>query len=135
EVVERRVVVHVLRVTDEAVVRDDRNLRVGGGLEDARERRAVDRGDDQGLCTLGDHVLDLADLRGDVVLCVLQVDGEALLLERRLEGVAVSDPALRGLRGHRDADEAAFAATGSAVTGGRASREAYDHGTSSNERE
>ena len=57
--------------------------------EHLRERGAVDRGDDQRLGALGDHVLDLRDLGGDVVLCVLQVDGVTLVLERRLDGVAV----------------------------------------------
>ena len=58
---------------------------------------------------LGDHVLDLRDLGGDVVFRVLQVDGEALALERGLDGVAVLDPALRALGRHRDADQAAVA--------------------------
>ena len=78
EVVERRVVVDVLLLADQAVVGDDGDVGIRGGLEDLRERRAVDRGDDQGLGALGDHVLDLRDLGGDVVLGVLEVDGEAL---------------------------------------------------------
>ena len=77
-VVERRVVVDVLGVADQAVVGDDGDVAVLGVLQHARERGAVDRGDDQGLGALGDHVLDLGDLGGDVVLGVLQVDLEAL---------------------------------------------------------
>ena len=124
-VVERRVVVDVLRVADEAVVGDDGDVGVGRILQHLRQRGAVDRSDDQGFSALGDHVLDLRDLRGDVVLCVLQVDGEALVLELRLDGVAVLDPALGALRGHRDADEAAvaFAPAAAGVAGARGERE------------
>ncbi len=97
-VVERDVEVDVLAVADEAVVRDDRDLRVGGGLQLVGERRAVDRGDDQELLALGDHLVDLLLLGRDVVARVLQVDLVAGLLQALLDGLAVSDPALGGLR-------------------------------------
>ena len=53
---------------------------------------------------LGDHLVDLLGLGRDVVARVLQVDLVALVLQLGLDGVAVGDPALRGLGRHRDAD-------------------------------
>ena len=53
---------------------------------------------------LGDHLVDLLLLGRDVVAGELQVDLVAGLLQALLDGVAVGDPALGGLRRHRDAD-------------------------------
>ena len=52
-----------------------------GRLQRVGEGGAVDRGDDQELRSLGDHVLDLGDLGRDVVLGVLEVDLVAGCLE------------------------------------------------------
>ena len=125
EVVERRVVVDGVGVADQAVVGDDRDVLVSLAVcEHVAERRAVDRGDDEHLGALGDHVLDLGDLGRDVVLGVLQVDLVAGGLELLLDVVAVGDPALRRLRGHGDADGALVAAAAGAAVVAAASREA-----------
>src|SRR5690606_28006014 len=84
----------------------------------AAQRGAVDRGDDERLGALVDHRVDLLLLGRDVVARELQVDLVPGLLETRLHGVAVGDPALVGLGRHRDADQAALfavAATGAAT--------------------
>ena len=91
-------------------------LRVGGGLQLAAERGAVDRGDDQGVGALGDHLVDLLGLGGDVVARVLQLDLVALVLQLLLDGVAVGDPALRGLGRHRDADRQVLRVGATAAT-------------------
>ena len=78
EVVEADVEVDVLAVADEPVVGDDRDAGVGGGLQLAAERGAVDGGDDQGVGALGDHLVDLLRLGRDVVARELQVDAVAL---------------------------------------------------------
>jgi hypothetical protein len=75
-------------------------------LENVRKRRAVDRGDDEDLGALGDHVLDLRELVRDVVVGILQVGLVTGGLELLDDVVAVVDPAGRGLRRHGDADQA-----------------------------
>jgi hypothetical protein len=77
---------------------------VGRGLQLSCEGRAVDRGDDEKVGAVGDHLVDLLRLRGDVVACVLQVDRVAVGLEASLHCVAVGNPPLRGLSGHRHAN-------------------------------
>ena len=56
-------------------------LCVGRGLQLAAQRGAVDRGDDQDVGALGDHLVDLLGLGRDVVARVLQVDLVALVLQ------------------------------------------------------
>ena len=78
-VVEADVEVDVLAVADQPVVGDDRDLRVGGGLQlrwTARCRRSAAMISSVGA--LGDHLVDLLRLGGDVVAGVLQVDLVAL---------------------------------------------------------
>ena len=75
--------------------------------------------------------LDLRDLHGDVVLGVLQVDLEALSFELLLDGVAVVDPALGGLRGHGNADESAVAGALAGVSAAGACCQGDDHGSGS----
>src|SRR6185312_3001514 len=104
-VVEGRVVVDVLVAVDQAVIRDDLDAGLGGVVELVAQRGSIDRRDDQDLGALGDHVADLLHLLGDLVVTVLEVDLVAELLEVGLDGVAVLDPTLGGLRRHRDADE------------------------------
>ena len=115
EVVEGRVVVDRVGLPDQTVVGDDLDVLALGGLEHVTERGAVDRGDDEDVHALGDHVLHLGDLGRDVVLGVLEVDLVAGVLELRLDVVAVGDPALRRLGRHGDTDapgvSAAFAAS------------------------
>src|SRR5690606_4869731 len=98
----------VLGVADQPVVGDDRDVVVGRVLQLGGDRGAVDRGDDQQARALGDLVVDLVGLGGDVVLCVLEVDLVAEFLELLLEVVAVVDPALGRAGRHRDADEGAL---------------------------
>ena len=76
-----------------------------GLLEHVREDRSVDGGDDEDLAALRDHVLQLLDLRIDVVVGVLEVDLVALGLEEGLHVGAVLVPALQRLRGHGHTDE------------------------------
>jgi hypothetical protein len=103
-VVEADVEVHVLAAADQPVVGDHRDLLVGRRLQLAAECRAVDRGDDQHVGALGDHLVDLLGLGRDVVVRVLQIDLVALRLELLLHRLAVGDPALGGLRRHRHTD-------------------------------
>ena len=86
----------MLAVADQPVVGDDRDVARRGHLERVRQRRAVDRGDDERVDALDDHVLDLRELVGDVVLGVLQVGVVAGRLELLDHRVAVRDPARRG---------------------------------------
>ncbi|OPZ69836.1 MAG: hypothetical protein BWY81_00248 [Firmicutes bacterium ADurb.Bin467] len=104
--VERREVVDVRCVHEQAVVRDDDDAQLLRVLEHVREGRSVDRGDDERVDALRQHVLDLRDLRVNVVLGVLQVALVAQRLEAGLQVVAVVNPAFAGPRGHRDADPA-----------------------------
>ena len=106
EVVEGGVVVDIAAVADQAVIGDDLDALVGSLLKHRGQRGAVDRGDHQHLGVLGDHILDLRELVRDVVFGILQVDGVALFFERRLQAVAVADPAQGGLGWHGDADQA-----------------------------
>jgi hypothetical protein len=106
EVVERGVVVDVLRALDEAVVGDDLDALVGRLLQHVGQRGAVDRRDHQHLVALGDHVLDLRELVRDVVVGVLQVGLVALGLQHLDHVVAVGDPACGRLGRHRDPDRA-----------------------------
>ena len=71
EVVEGDVEVNVFIITNEAVVSDDRDVLCPGGVELARESRAVDGGDDQHGGPIGDHLVDLLGLGGDVIVCEL----------------------------------------------------------------
>jgi hypothetical protein len=50
-------------------------------LQHVGQRRAVDGGDHQDLGALGDHVLDLGELVGNVVFGVLQIGRVAGFLE------------------------------------------------------
>ncbi len=106
EIVEGRVIVDVGRTDDQAVIGNDLDAGVGGLLQRVRERRAVDGGDHQRLLLLGDHVLDLRELVGNVVVGVLQVGLVALGLQHLDHVVAVGDPARRGFGRHGDADGA-----------------------------
>ena len=133
-VVEGGVVGNGVGVHDQAVIGDDgdaRFLRLG---QNGAEGVAVDGGDDQDLAAVGDHVLDLGDLGGDVIGAELQVDGVARGLELGLHVLAVLVPALQILGGHRNADQAAVAGRslglGGGVCGSRllaAGRECEDH--------
>ena len=60
-----------------AVDIDERHAGVGGGLGDRRGGRRVDRIDDDGVDAVGDEVLNLAQLFGDVVLGVLDLKRDA----------------------------------------------------------
>ncbi|CCV03145.1 hypothetical protein MESS2_1030002 [Mesorhizobium metallidurans STM 2683] len=106
EIVEGGIVVDIGRLLDQAVISDDDDTGVSGLLQRVRHGGAVDRGDDQRLRALGDFVFQLAELVRNVVLRVLQVDRVAERLELGLDGVAVIDPALRGLGRHQHADQA-----------------------------
>ena len=106
EIVEGRVIIDVGRAADQAVVGDHLDAGVGGLLQRVRQRGAVDRGDHQDLLLLGDHVLDLRELVGNVVVGILQVGLVALGLQHLDHVVAVGDPARRGLGRHGDADRA-----------------------------
>ena len=81
-----------------------RSVRVARVVELARQRGAVDRGDNEEVDPLGDHIVDLIGLRGDVVLRELEVDPVSEVLQLRLDVIAVLDPALGGLGRHGDAD-------------------------------
>ena len=104
-VVESDVEVDVLVVPDQAVVGDHRDVGCCGGVQLAGQCGAVDRGDDQQVGSAGDHLVDLAGLRGDVVVGELQVHVVAGLLQTGLHGLTVGDPAFRGLGRHRHTDE------------------------------
>ena len=108
EVVERDVEVDVLAVANQPVVGDDRNVLVGRGLQLRAQRRTVDGRDDQRVCALGDHLIDLLRLSRDVIVRELQVDLVAGLLQLFLDRVAVGDPPFRGLGRHRHADQQIF---------------------------
>jgi len=103
-VVEGDVEVDVLVVADQAIVGDHRDVRGAGGVQLAGQCGAVDRGDDQDVRTVGDHLVDLLGLGRDVIVGELQVDLVAGRFQAFLHCVAVSDPALGGLGRHRDAD-------------------------------
>ena len=60
-----------------AVDVDERHAGVGGGLGDGGGRRGVDRVDDDRVDAVGDEVLHLAQLLGDVVLGVLDLQRDA----------------------------------------------------------
>src|SRR5690606_34945347 len=103
-VVEGDVEVDVLGAVDQTIVGDHRNPLVRGVGELGGEGGAVDGGHDEDVGTVGDHLVELLLLTRNVVIRVLQIDLVTGLLQLRLHGVAVGDPPLRGLRGHRNAD-------------------------------
>ena len=78
EIVEGGVIVDVRRADDQAVVGDDLDAGVGRLLQRVRQRRAVDGRDHQDLFALGDHVLNLRELVGNVVVGVLKIGLVAL---------------------------------------------------------
>ena len=106
EIVEGRVIVDIGRADDEAVIGDHLNASVGGFLQRVRQRRAIDGGDHQDFIALGDHVLNLRELIGNIVIGVLKIGLVALGLEGLHHIVAVSDPASRRLGRHGDSDRA-----------------------------
>src|SRR5690606_11304116 len=103
-VVEGDVEVDVLGAVDQAVVGDDRDVLVRCGLQLGGQRGAVDGGDYQDVAALGDHLVDLLLLGGDVVIRELQVDFEASFFQLGLDGFAVGNPALGSLGWHSHTD-------------------------------
>ena len=101
-VVEGGIVRHRVRIHDEAVVCDHRDVLRLCLSEHIRQRLAVDSDDHQALGARGNLLLDLLDLllRG---IRELQIDGEALLLQHLLDGLPVLLPTRRGI-GKGDGD-------------------------------
>lgn len=91
-VVEGGIVRHSVRIHDEAVVCDHRDVLRLRLSEHIRQRPAIDSADDQAPGARGDLLLDLLDLllRG---IRELQVDGETFLLQHLLDGLPVLLPA------------------------------------------
>ncbi len=103
-VVEGGVVIDVRRPFDEPVVGDHPDAALARLRQHIAEGRTVDGSDHQDLRARGEHVLDLGELRRDVVVRVLQVRLVAPGLQKPDDVVAVVDPALRRLGRHGDPD-------------------------------
>ena len=106
EIVEGRVIVDIGRADDETVIGNDLDASVGGFLQRVRQRRAIDGRDHQDFIALSDHVLNLRELIGNIVIGVLQIGLVTLGLENLDHIIAVSDPPSRRLGRHGDADRA-----------------------------
>src|SRR5690625_7650520 len=79
--IKRRVVVARVRTADESVIRDDRDVVLSRAFGDIGKRFAVNCGDNERIHSLRDHVLELRNLSGNIVLGVLQVDVVTELLK------------------------------------------------------
>ena len=106
EVVEGGVVIHIFAAHNQAVVGHDLDALVGCFLQRVGQGGAVDGSNHQHFDALGDHVLDLRQLVGDVVVRVLQIGLVTLGGQRGHHAVAVADPAGRSLGGHGHAHRA-----------------------------
>jgi len=117
EVIEGGVVINVFGLGDQAVVSNHEYasfLRLGKHIG---EGGAVDRGDHEHICALGDHVFDLGDLVGDIVISKLQIGIVSQVLEGLDHAFAIGNPASGGLGGHGNANEFLLAARGVATRG------------------
>ncbi len=110
------VVVHRIRLADQAVVGDHLHPGVVGGLGGCRGGGRVLRRDDDHLDALGDQVLHVGQLSGRVALAEQDLDVYAHLVERILETGLILDPA-GFIPGRQDDANGEFAAGGRRLGG------------------
>ena len=110
-VIKRCIVVDSIRVHDQAIVRDDLAPSSFCFIENGREGTTIDSTDYDDLAALRDHVLDLRNLRLNLVLCELEIYIIAFCFKLGFHVSTILIPALQGLCRHRDAYLDAFVVT------------------------
>ena len=93
KVIEGCIVINIRSLGDQAIIGDHNGAAIMRLLENVREGCAIDGCNHENLGALGDHVFDLGQLIGDVIVSKLQVGVIAHGFEFFDHALTIGDPA------------------------------------------